>query len=106
MWAVFEPRSNTTRRAVFQDELPKAFAEADGVILAQVSKLEQIPENERLHPEKVIADLIATGKSAFYEPSVDDIIALLKALTKSGDVIVIFSNGGFGGIHTKLLAAL
>ena len=106
MWAVFEPRSNTTRRAVFQHELPRAFAEADGVVMAQVAKLEQIPENERLHPEKVIEDIAATGKPAFYEPTVEDIIARLKTLAKSGDIIVVFSNGGFGGIHAKLLAAL
>jgi UDP-N-acetylmuramate: L-alanyl-gamma-D-glutamyl-meso-diaminopimelate ligase len=106
VWAVFEPRSNTTRRAIFQKQLPEAFADANGVIFSKVARLEQIPEHERLNPEKVIADIAATGKPAFYEPTVEDIIARLKPLAKSGDVIVIFSNGGFDGIHAKLLAAL
>jgi len=106
IWAVFEPRSNTTRRAVFQHELPAAFAQADGTILAKVAKLEQIPEAERLHPEQVVADIAATGKPAFYEPDVEQIIARLKGLAKPGDVVAIFSNGGFDNIHARLLAAL
>ena len=106
IWAIFEPRSNTTRRAVFQKQLPEAFADADGVIFSKVARLDQIPEHERLNPERVIADIAATGKPAFYEPGADDIITRLKPLAKNGDVIVIFSNGGFDGIHAKLLAAL
>jgi len=106
IWAVFEPRSNTTRRAVFQHELPASFALADGTILAKVAKLEQIPEAERLHPEQVVADLAATGKPAFYEPDVEQIIARVKGLAQKGDVVVIFSNGGFDNIHARLLAAL
>ncbi len=82
IWAVFEPRSNTTRRAVFQHELPAAFALADGAILAKVAKLEQIPEAERLHPEQVVADIAATGKPAFYEPDVEQIIARVKGLAQ------------------------
>jgi UDP-N-acetylmuramate: L-alanyl-gamma-D-glutamyl-meso-diaminopimelate ligase len=106
LWAVFEPRSNTTRRAVFQDELPKAFAEADGVILAQVARLDQLPEDDRLKPEKVVEDISAGGKPAFYEPGVTEIIARLRGLAHERDVIVVFSNGGFGDIHKRLLAEL
>lgn len=106
IWAVFEPRSNTTRRAIFQHELPKAFELADGVILAQVAHLEQIPEDERLHPEQVIADIAVSGKPAFYEPDVDRIIARLKTLAKAPDIIVVFSNGGFDNIHQRLLNEL
>src|SRR5207248_9389134 len=54
IWAVFEPRSNTTRRAVFQERLSDALKAADGVFISQVAKLEQIPENERLNPEAVV----------------------------------------------------
>ena len=78
LWAVFEPRSNTTRRAIFQHELPRAFDLADGVILAKVAKLEQIPEGERLDPERVIADIAASGRPAFYEPDAEQIIARLE----------------------------
>ena len=53
LWAVFEPRSNTTRRAVFQRELPQALKQADGVFISQVARLDQIPEGERLQPERI-----------------------------------------------------
>jgi UDP-N-acetylmuramate: L-alanyl-gamma-D-glutamyl-meso-diaminopimelate ligase len=106
LWAVFEPRSNTTRRAVFQDVLPKAFSGADGVVLAQVARMDQLPENERLNPEKVVSDLQSAGKQAFYEPDTASIIDRVSGLAGKGDVIVVFSNGGFDNIHTKLLARL
>jgi UDP-N-acetylmuramate: L-alanyl-gamma-D-glutamyl-meso-diaminopimelate ligase len=106
LWAIFEPRSNTTRRAVFQKQLPEAFKDADGVILAKVAKLEQLPEQDRLDPEKVVAAIAESGRPAYYEPTVDDIIRRLKPLVREHDVVVIFSNGGFDGIHAKLLAQL
>ena len=106
LWAVFEPRSNTTRRAVFQDVLPKAFAGADGVVLAQVARMDQLPPDQRLNPEKVVSDLKAAGKQAFYEPATAAIIDRVSGLAGKGDVIVVFSNGGFDNIHAKLLEAL
>ncbi len=106
LWAIFEPRSNTTRRSVFQHELPKCFAQADGVFLSGVARIEQIPEGERLNPERVVADILATGKPAFYEPTADHIIDRLTPLARPGDVVVVFSNGGFDGIHHKLLERL
>jgi UDP-N-acetylmuramate: L-alanyl-gamma-D-glutamyl-meso-diaminopimelate ligase len=106
LWAVFEPRSNTTRRAVFQQQLPEALSIADGVILAEVARIEQVPADDRLDPWKVVKSIQQTGKPAFYEPKIDQIVERLKPLTRPGDVIVVFSNGGFGGIHDKLLAAL
>jgi len=106
LWAVFEPRSNTTRRAVFQDVLPKAFAGADGVVLAKVARMDQLPPEERLNPEKVVSDLRAAGKKAFYEADTASIIERVVALAGRGDAVVVFSNGGFDDIHTKLLAAL
>ncbi len=106
VWAIFEPRSNTTRRAIFQHSLPEAFVEADGVFIAQIARLEQIPEADRLNPERVVADIAATGKPAFYEPTADAIVERLKPLAQSGDLVVVFSNGGFDGIHAKLLERL
>jgi UDP-N-acetylmuramate: L-alanyl-gamma-D-glutamyl-meso-diaminopimelate ligase len=106
LWALFEPRSNTTRRAIFQDDLPKAFAEADGVFIAQIARLDQLPENERLNPERVVQEISSSGKPAFYEPTADSIIDRLRPLAQSGDIIVVFSNGGFDGIHQKLLDRL
>lgn len=101
-WAIFEPRSNTTRRAVFQHDLPAALSLADGVFVAQVAKLEQIPPHERLNPEKVVADIAAKGIPAHYEADADAIVAKLEPLIQPTDVIIVFSNGGFGGIHKKL----
>lgn len=106
LWAIFEPRSNTTRRAVFQQALPEAFKQADGVLFSQVARLEQIPAAERLNPEQVIADIAASGKPAFYEPDVTGIITRIRPLVQEGDVVVVFSNGGFDGIHNRLLSEL
>jgi UDP-N-acetylmuramate: L-alanyl-gamma-D-glutamyl-meso-diaminopimelate ligase len=106
LWAVFEPRSNTTRRNVFQRELAEAFADADAVILAQVARLELLKPEERLNPDQLLQDLKAAGKTAAYLPHADAIVAHLKKEAAGGDVICVFSNGGFGDIHDKLLAAL
>ena len=106
LWAIFEPRSNTTRRAVFQQQLPEALGHADGVLMAKVARLEQIPEHERLNPEKVVETLREAGKQAFYEPGTDEILTRITPLLQSSDVVVVFSNGGFDDIHSKLLGAL
>jgi UDP-N-acetylmuramate: L-alanyl-gamma-D-glutamyl-meso-diaminopimelate ligase len=106
LWAVFEPRSNTTRRAVFQDVLPKAFTRADGVVLAQVARMDQLSPDQRLDPEKVVSDLRRDGKEAFYEADTAAIVSRAVGLAGRGDVIVVFSNGGFDNIHSKLLEAL
>jgi UDP-N-acetylmuramate: L-alanyl-gamma-D-glutamyl-meso-diaminopimelate ligase len=106
LWALFEPRSNTTRRAIFQDALPTAFTDADGVFIAKVARLEQLDESDRLDPLKVVSDLQAAGKQAFHEPDADSIVARLSPLAAKGDIVIVFSNGGFGGIHEKLLRDL
>ncbi len=106
IWAIFEPRSNTTRRAVFQEALPAALSEADGVILSQVNRLDKLPEDNRLNPLKVIEDIARLGKPAFYEAGVPEIILRLKPLVQSGDIIAVFSNGGFENIHQRLLTDL
>jgi UDP-N-acetylmuramate: L-alanyl-gamma-D-glutamyl-meso-diaminopimelate ligase len=106
IWAVFEPRSNTTRRNIFQKELAESFREADAVIVAQIARLELLKAEERLDPKKLMDDLQAAGKAAAYLPDVDSIVAHLKKEAAGGDVICVFSNGGFGGIHEKLLATI
>ena len=103
VWAVFEPRSNTTRRNVFQQEMVSAFADADGIVLAQVARLEQLKPEERFNPEQLMKDLAATGKPAAYLKDVDAIVAHLKKEAQGGDVVCVFSNGGFGNIHARLL---
>lgn len=103
LWAIFEPRSNTTRRAVFQNEITSALNLADAVAVAQVARLEQLPPGDRLNPEKLIDSLKAAGKPAFYLPTADAIVAELAGQVRPGDIVCVFSNGGFGGIHDKLL---
>jgi UDP-N-acetylmuramate: L-alanyl-gamma-D-glutamyl-meso-diaminopimelate ligase len=106
LWAVFEPRTNTTRRAVFQQDLVDAFSEADQVVLAQVPKMEQIPEGDRLDPKQLMADLRSGGRNAEYILDVDSIVMHVASNAREGDVICVLSNGDFGGIHDKLLKAL
>jgi UDP-N-acetylmuramate: L-alanyl-gamma-D-glutamyl-meso-diaminopimelate ligase len=106
IWAIFEPRSNTTRRAVFQQTLPDALKLADGVFISEVARLDQIPAQERLDPKAVVDSIAASGRPAFYEPDVEHIIERLMPLLKEKDVVAIFSNGGFDGIHEKLLERL
>lgn len=106
LWAVFEPRSNTTRRAVFQHELPRALMLADGVFISEIARLSQIPEHERLNPTGVVQMIADSGRPAYYEPDATHIVEKLVPLVEANDVVVVFSNGGFDGIHGKLLKAL
>src|SRR5438874_1781318 len=95
LWAIFEPRSNTTRRATFQQQLPDAFKLADGVFIAQVARLEQIPEQERLNPEAVVKAIGRDGRPAFYEENADAIVDRIVPMLRPNDVVTVFSNGGF-----------
>jgi len=106
IWAIFEPRSNTTRRAVFQQQLPEALNLADGIFIAQVAKLEQIPEKERLNPEAVVAAIAKAGHPAFYEKNADAIVDRIAPMLRPKDIVAVFSNGGFDNIHEKLLTRL
>lgn len=106
VWCVIEPRSWSLRRNVFQDKLAAAFDDADEVILAEVFGADQLPPGERLDPGQLIADLARRGRPARFLPGVDAIVAHLQAETRREDVVAVLSNGGFGGIHGKLLAAL
>jgi UDP-N-acetylmuramate: L-alanyl-gamma-D-glutamyl-meso-diaminopimelate ligase len=100
--AIFEPRSNTTRRNIFQKELAECFADADVVLISQIARLNLLSESERLDPEKVMADIRAQGKEAFYLPDAEAISSKVTEIAKRGDVIIVMSNGSFGGIHNML----
>ena len=103
LWAVFEPRSNTTRRNVFQEALPEALAHADAVCIAQVARADSLAENERLDTDLLMKTLQDSGTPAFYEPNADAIVERLKTEALDDDVIIVFSNGGFDGIPDKIL---
>ena len=106
IWAVFEPRSWSMRRNVFQDRLPGAFAGADEVVLARVFGAEELPASERLDPERLVTDLAAAGRRARFLDDVEAIIEDLVRRCAPGDVVAVMSNGGFNGLHDKLLRAL
>ena len=105
IWAVFEPRSASSCRRVFQAAFAKAFGGADQIVIAAVFR-SSLPEAERLSGEQLVEDLRAAGKSARHLDDNDEIIRAIVSERRDGDVVVLMSNGGFGGIHRKLVAAL
>jgi len=105
IWAVFEPRSASSCRRVFQQDFARAFRDADEVIVAAVYR-SNLPQEEQLSIEELIADLIRGGQRARYVPGVDQIVATIAQEQREGDLVVFMSNGGFGGIHPKMLQAL
>ncbi|WP_390891578.1 UDP-N-acetylmuramate:L-alanyl-gamma-D-glutamyl-meso-diaminopimelate ligase [Edaphobacter flagellatus] len=104
--AVLEPRSNTLRRNVFERELVESLALADQVVMAGVFKSESIPVAERLVPEHVVDALNERGIPAALCQDADAIVSMLAPEVKSGDVVAILSNGGFGNIYQKLPQAI
>ncbi len=100
--AIFEPRSNTTRRNIFQKELASCFADADVVFISQIARLHLLAEDERLDTTQVMNDLRAAGKEAFYLEDAKTISDTVANIAKEGDVIIVMSNGSFGGIHPML----
>jgi UDP-N-acetylmuramate: L-alanyl-gamma-D-glutamyl-meso-diaminopimelate ligase len=106
LWAVLEPRSNTLRRKVLEDDLIDSLRYADRVVLAGVYQQQRIAEDERLHPEDVVRALNAAGTSALLCPDVESILDDVVPQLQAGDVVAILSNGGFDGIYDKLPARL
>ena len=102
LWAILEPRSNTLRRNVLQNDLAQSLATADEVVVARVFRPEAIPESECLDLTAVIARINHSGKRARAIPDADAIVAQIGGELRPGDVVVILSNGGFGGIYEKL----
>jgi UDP-N-acetylmuramate: L-alanyl-gamma-D-glutamyl-meso-diaminopimelate ligase len=105
VWAIFEPRSASSCRRVFQDDFARAFSGADEVVIASVFR-SSLPPEERLSESKLVDDLAAANVRARHLPDVDTIVQAVTHEAVEGDLVVVMSNGGFGGIHRKLLAAL
>lgn len=106
LWAILEPRSNSMRRKVFQDALPKALALGDRVILGGVFRAQQLGDENRLDPETVAASVRALGKDTRVLSGSDAIAEHLAAESRSGDLLLIMSNGSFDGLCEKLLKKL
>jgi len=103
--AVFEPRSATSRRQIFQRQWAESFVDADEVLLAPLHAPEKVPAAERLDVDQLVRDLRARGCVAHMMPTVAEMVEHLAGLAP-GDVVVVMSSGGFGGLHEKLLTRL
>ncbi|MGH7773545.1 MAG: UDP-N-acetylmuramate:L-alanyl-gamma-D-glutamyl-meso-diaminopimelate ligase [Candidatus Binatia bacterium] len=108
IWAIFEPRSNTSRRQIFESEFSQALGSADRIVVAGLYQPEKIPEGDRLSPAKVVQEingLCGNSRAVFIEKA-NEIPPYVTEEAKSGDVILVMSNGGFDGVQEKILRAL
>jgi UDP-N-acetylmuramate: L-alanyl-gamma-D-glutamyl-meso-diaminopimelate ligase len=106
LWAIFEPRSATSRRAVFQTQFAEAFDLADHVVIAEPFASDKLPADQRLDARRLVDDLGRRGVHAACLPTADDIVRAVAPQIQPGDVVCVMSSGGFDGIHAKLLAAI
>jgi UDP-N-acetylmuramate: L-alanyl-gamma-D-glutamyl-meso-diaminopimelate ligase len=106
LWAILEPRSNTLRRRVLQSDLVRSLALADEIVVAGVFRSEAVPENERLELPALAAAIERDGGRVRLLADADAIVETIAPEMRSGDVVAILSNGGFGGIYEKLPARL
>ena len=106
LWVLFDPRSNTMIRKLFQHELAAALSSADFVALSPVENYKKLAPEERLDPAALCSEVQSLGTSCYQGTSVEGIVAHVVAHAHPGDVLLVMSNGGFGGIHNRLLTAL
>jgi len=106
IWAAVEPRSNTMRRKIFQDVLPEALMVADAVLIGPVNRAQLLEDDERLSPEQIADSLLERGRPAKAFECADEIADYLAENAKSGDVVMVMSNGSFDGLSGKVLARL
>ena len=106
LWALFEPRSNTTRRGIFQNELAQSLSAADGLYITEVARKDQLDPQTCLNPQKIAEDVRRAGREAYFLPGPDEILHDLMPRLKSGDVVAVFTNGSFGGLVGKLAESL
>jgi UDP-N-acetylmuramate: L-alanyl-gamma-D-glutamyl-meso-diaminopimelate ligase len=106
IWAVFEPRSQTSRRKVFEQEFIKSFDPADNVVFARVFGASKLSPDEQLSPDTVVEGVRLRGKIAETFDTTGEIVEYISKNATPGDQVVIMSNGGFDGIHRKLLDKL
>ncbi len=106
LWAILEPRSNTLRRRVLQSDLARSLGQADEIVVANVFRSEAVPENERLELPALAAEIKQNGHPVRLLADADAIVQTIAPELRSGDVVAILSNGGFGGIYEKLPSRL
>ena len=103
---VFEPRTNTSMRNIFQNVYPDSFEDADRICIRKPALLKKIPPNERFSSERLVDDLKNRGLDAICFENTDAIVDFLTQAARPGDVILVMSNGGFDNIHERLLESL
>ncbi len=106
LWAIFEPRSNTSRLNIFQRDYARAFDAADQVVIAPPGRSDKLPPENLLDPRQLVHDLLARGLEAHYFNSIEEIAATVVANTMPEDVLVLLSNGSFGGIVVRVIDGL
>jgi len=104
--AVFEPRTNSSMRDIFQKDYAAAFDDADMICIRKPSRLDKVPENQRLSTQRLVSDIRNRGNEAFYFKDTESILLFLKAHAQKGDLVLIMSNGGFDNIHQRFLELL
>lgn len=103
IWGIFEPRSWSSRRNVFQKEFALSFRHADTAIIAPVYQLEKLPPEVRLDGEQLAADITRNGTPCRYVSHYDDLVGIVLAEARPGDKLILMSNGSFEGLHDRLL---
>jgi UDP-N-acetylmuramate: L-alanyl-gamma-D-glutamyl-meso-diaminopimelate ligase len=106
LWAVFEPRSNTMRRRVFENDLVASLVTADAAVLGAVNRANLLSDEERMSPTRVLEAIRGAGRKAEGFDSAEDIAEYLAAETRTGDLVLVMSNGSFDGLCGKLLGKL
>jgi len=106
IWAIFEPRSNTSRRNIFQKEYTRALAKADRVIVASPFRKDFIPAEDRFDSREVADAIMRSGIDAHHIEDTNNIVEFIMRSIDEGDVLLVMSNGDFGGLNNKLLTAL
>jgi UDP-N-acetylmuramate: L-alanyl-gamma-D-glutamyl-meso-diaminopimelate ligase len=106
LWALFEPRSNTSRRKIYQVDYSEAFDLADRVVIAAPQGGSPVPESERLDPQALANAIAQRGKDAHYSETIDALVERIAQEAKPGEVVLLMSNGSFGGLAQKLMGRL
>jgi UDP-N-acetylmuramate: L-alanyl-gamma-D-glutamyl-meso-diaminopimelate ligase len=104
--AVFEPRTHASMRKVFQEIYPASFEGSDLICVREPPMLHKVPPDDQFSSKRLVEDLTLRGKDAHYFPDTEAIIEFLNQTARSGDLILIMSNGGFDNIHERLLKSL
>jgi UDP-N-acetylmuramate: L-alanyl-gamma-D-glutamyl-meso-diaminopimelate ligase len=106
IWALFEPRSNTAGRKLFQDDYGEAFSGADALVIGPIFHAKRLKPEERIDRSAVLSRFMTNGKPAYAPESLEEMPAILRRAARPGDVLLLMSSGAFGGLPETLLGEL